>query len=376
MRPSTITLPTQHFSSICYTITEKMTAPASFKAAVVPEAGAKNVVEDRPTPSLNADEVLIKVTATAINPVDWKIRDYKLFLSEYPAILGSDAAGEIASVGSDVKTLKEGERVFFQGIIGVYPSSTFQQYVKMPAALVAKTPSNITDDEAAGVSLATVAVLTGLYDKTGHGLPAPWDKGGDKVGEGKTAFVLGGSSSVGQYAIQLARLSGFSRIVTNASATHIEHLKALGATTVLDRSKATAQDFVAAAQGTKADFVYDSISAPETQKFAVDILQHLEGGNVITVLGADEKAAAQGKQGPKAVEIKGIMGMGSNPALRYLSEPLFANLGGENGYIAKGLFKPNRPEVVPGGLANIEAALEKNKKGVSGVKVVIRPFDN
>lgn len=73
--------------------------------------------------------------------------------------------------------------------------------------------------------------------------------------------------------------------------------------------------------------------------------------------------------------MKQVLGIGSNPALRYLSEPLFAKLGGENGYIARGLITPNRPRVVSGGLNAVEEALSLNRKGVSGEKVVFRPFD-
>jgi hypothetical protein len=80
-------------------------------------------------------------------------------------------------------------------------------------------------------------------------------------------------------------------------------------------------------------------------------------------------------QGESKVTLPRIIGLGSVPSLRYLSEPFAKHLGGDDGYIARGLFEPNRPVVVPGGLAGIEAALAKNKKGVSGEKVVIRPFE-
>lgn len=365
-----------------------MSVPESHKAAVVPEPGAKHVVADRSLPTLGSGEVAIKITATAINPVDWKIRDYKVFIKEYPAVLGSDAAGIIAAVGPDVSDdLSVGDRVFFQGIIGNYDASTFQQYCKMPAALVAKTPNNISDDEAAGIMLASVAVLTAYYDKTGHNLPPPWDKDGDQAGRGKALVILGGSSSVGQYAVQMAKLSGFDRIVTNASAKHVEHLKALGADVVLDRATHnTPENFTAAVGDGQAPlaFVFDAISSKDTQILGVQILGAInnntaqEDRHVITVQGVDAEAKELGekKLGPdNKVGVKQVMGLGSSPALRYLSEALARHLGGENGYIARGRFVPNRPLVVGGGLAGLEAALEKNKKGVSGEKVVIRPFD-
>lgn len=356
-----------------------MSVPNTFKAAVVPEPGAQHVVSDRQLSPLGAGEVAIKITATAINPVDWKIRDYKVFIKDYPAVLGSDAAGTIAAVGPEVTGLAVGDRVFFQGIIGNYDASTFQQYCKMPAALVAKTPSKITDDEAAGVSLATVAVMTAYYDTTGHGLPAPWDANGEQAGKGKAIVVLGGSSSVGQYAIQLAKISGFDKIITNTSARHVDHLKSLGADVVLDRATHSSPADFAAAVGADVPlaFVFDAISSKDTQLLGVQILDatKTEGSHVVTVQGVDAEAKEVGQTQSTKAEVKQVLGLGSSPALRHLSEPLVKNLGGEEGYIAKGRFVPNRPLVVPGGLAGLEDALAKNKKGVSGEKVVIRPFD-
>ncbi|SAM59440.1 related to Zinc-binding oxidoreductase [Ustilago bromivora] len=187
-----------------------------------------------------------------------------------------------------------------------------------------------------------MTVATGLYHKTGLGLAAPWDKNGDQIGKRKTTVILGGSSSVGQYAIQLARLSGFDHIVTSSSPSQFDFLKSLGATEVLDRSEATTAD-----------------------KF---------GGKVIVVMPADEKAVKLSvEEGKPEVTIVSILGLGSHPEYRYVSEPLAAHLGGEEGYVAQGKIVLNRPEVVEGGLEKVEEALKRNKEGVSGVKVVIRP---
>jgi len=355
-----------------------MSTAQTHLAALLPKSGASvsHSIESRSTPSPSSSELLIKITATAINPVDWKVRDLGFFHSKWPAILGSDAAGTVAAVGSDVQgSFEVGERVFFQGIIGRYESCTFQQYCVMPASLVGKTPKGTSDEEAAGVSLATLAVVTGFYDGTGQGLSPPWARGGEAVGKGKAAVVLGGSSSVGQYAVQFARLSGFERVVTNSSQKHFEHLKGLGATQVLDRSKADAEEFGKAVGGLDVGFVYDAISEKETQSMGVKILHSLgKKGNVICVQGVNDGAKAEGEK--VGVEVKQIMGLGSKPELRPLSEPLMKALGGEDGWIAKGQFVPNRVDVVNGGLRGLDDALEKNKKGVSGVKVVIKPQES
>ncbi|KAL2819264.1 chaperonin 10-like protein [Aspergillus cavernicola] len=355
-----------------------MATPQSFRAAIIPEKGSRHKISTRSLPPLNPDEVAIRITATAINPVDWKIRDYGIFLKSYPAILGTDAAGEIVSVGDTVSDFAVGDRVFFQGIVGNYDASTFQEYCKMPAALVGKTPRSVSDEQAAGISLATVAAVTGLYDKSGRGLAIPpWEReGGSVVGNGKAIVVLGGSSSVGQYVIQLARLSGFERIVTSASLVHEGALKRLGAHVVLDRKMTTLGDYEAALNGVALDFVFDSISLPETQRLGVEILQRYKsdaGGAVVTVLGADEGARLLGASKEPAVEVRQVMGLGSLPTLRYLTEPLMKHLGGEGGWLATGQYRPNRPVVVEGGLEKLDEALDKNRAGVSGEKVVICP---
>ncbi|KAL4804563.1 chaperonin 10-like protein [Aspergillus unguis] len=352
-----------------------MSLPSTVQAAILQEKGGKHVVAERQLGSLGADEVGIRITATAINPVDWKIRDSGFLLKEWPAVLGSDAAGEIAAVGSNVSNFNVGDRVFFQGILTKYDYSTFQKYCKMPAALVGKTPKSVSDDQAAGVCLATLAAVTGLYDKTGRGLaPPPWEKNGNQAGSGKGIVVLGGSSSVGQYVIQLARLSGYDRIVTNASLTHEAHLKRLGAHVVLDRKGASAADFVAALNGLKLDFVFDSISLHDTQILGVEVLQAAGSeSTVVTVLSAEADAQSLGASKSPRAEVRQVMGLGSSPDLRYLSEPLMQNLGGEDGWLATGQFIPNRPILVDGGLGRLDEALDKNKAGVSGEKVVIRP---
>ncbi|KAE8163260.1 chaperonin 10-like protein [Aspergillus tamarii] len=351
-----------------------MPVPDTFLAATVNQPHAQHVVSSRSLQPLESGEVAIKITATAINPVDWKIRDYNFFIKEYPAVLGSDAAGEIAAVGPDVSNFAVGDRVFFQGIIGRYDSSTFQQYCKMPAALVSKTPSNISDDQAAGISLATVAVVTAFYDQSGQGLTPPWDRNGSQVGNGKAVVIIGGASSVGQYAIQLAKLSGFEKIVTNASPQNHECLKKLGAHVVLDRAHSNPEDFKAALGGLPLEFVFDSISVKATQALGVQIVQATEGADkIVTVQGADSDAIALGQSQEPKVAVKQVLGLGSSPALRHLSEPLVKHLGGEEGYIAKNLFVPNRVHLVQGGLTAVEQALAKNKEGVSGEKVVFRP---
>lgn len=356
-----------------------MPVPSSFDAAVMKEAGARSVVESRSLAPLASHEVGIKITATAINPVDWKIRDYKLLFQKFPAVGGSDAAGEIVQVGDEVKDFQIGDRVFFQGILGEYDASTFQQYAKIDHKLVAKTPDNITDEQAAGISLATMAALTGFYEASGWDFqPYPWEDNGSQAGNGKSIVIIGGSSSVGQYAIQLARLSGFSKIVTNSSPTHFDMVKKLGATHVIDRSISGVEEYVKALGDDVLPYIFDTISIPSTEELTVQIAKAIKNkGDSPTIVSRvnpqppSPEAQKLADQEPKVI-MKGIYGSGNR--YRHISEPSTKWLGGKDGLIAKGLFVPNEPVLVEGGLAALDEAFDKNKKGVSGVKVVIRPF--
>ncbi|KAH7016468.1 chaperonin 10-like protein [Microdochium trichocladiopsis] len=353
-----------------------MSLPASFKAAILTRAGGPL---ERVT--LEADGVAVKITATAINPVDWKLGAAPhLFLGDnLPAILGTDAAGTISAVGSGVSNFSVGERVFFQGRSRDFDTASFQEYARTPAAVVGYTPAHISDEQAAGVSLAGITAAIGLYHTVGAALPAQWDAEGGSAGKGKAIVVLGGSSSVGQYTVQLARLSGLEHIVTNASAPHRESLQKLGAHVVLDRkTHNNAADFLAAVgDDLELALVYDTISSIETQVLAVEILQAAkkvrgDNGHVVCLLLPEEKAVQLGNKtegGARAVVIKNIIAVGPAKEYRYVSEPFYPNV---SKWLASGELVPNKTVVVEGGIASIDDALNKQQAGVSGVKVVVK----
>ncbi|KAJ4340121.1 hypothetical protein N0V87_002742 [Didymella glomerata] len=354
-----------------------MSPPSKHRAAYISAQGEAPQISERTLGELKPDEVAIKISATAINPVDWKIRDYGLFLApnwQYPAILGSDGSGTVAAIGKDVSGFNVGERVFFQSGYGDDDVSTFQEYIKIPAEIVAKTPKNISSEEASGIVLASMAAATAYYDSTGQGLKAPWVEGGQLAGRGKSIVILGGSSSVGQYAIQLARLSGFDRIVTNASAQHHEHLQSLGAHVILDRDASGLQDFKKALEGQTLEFVFDTIAIKATQTLGVQILQgtNTHHSRVVIVGSVDEDAKKLGEHDEPHVKVQQIMGIALKPSLRPIITGLTHSLGGETGWLAQGEFKPNRVDVLEGGLEKLQEGMERNKGGVSGLKVVVR----
>ncbi|KAF8697681.1 GroES-like protein, partial [Rhizoctonia solani] len=100
---------------------------AEHKASLLLEKHGKLEVKTRPTPTPQKNQALVKVTAAAINPVDWKIIDYGIFVEKFPAVLGSDGAGVVEAVGPEVTDFDVGDRVFFQGAYGHDDETTFQE---------------------------------------------------------------------------------------------------------------------------------------------------------------------------------------------------------------------------------------------------------
>lgn len=125
------------------------------------------------------------------------------------------------------------------------------------------------------------------------------------------------------------------------------------------------------------EFVFDAISEKETQILGVKILQAASttASRVVTVQATSQEAQELGQSKEPKVAVTNVLGLGSAPHLRYLSEPMAKVLGGEDGWVAKGLLVPNRVSVVPGGLDSLDEALKKNKQGVSGFKIIIKPSE-
>jgi len=333
------------------------------KAFLLLAKQGKVEVGTRPIPSPQGKQALVKVTAAAINPADWKIVDYGIFVTEFPAVLGNDGAGVIESVGSEVTEFQKGDRVFFQGLYDLVDAATFQQYALVDTEILSKTPANISDDQASTIPAGATTSLIGLFQKSG----IPFPENGPTA-SGRPIFILGGSSSVGQYAIQLARIAGFSPIATTASSSHTEFLKSLGATHVFDR-KVDAKT-VQAAFSTPVSLVLDSISILSTQKLGIDVLttpSPATGAHLAVVLPLD---ATLQEQIEGKVSLNHIYGSGHS--FKDLCVPFWRGVGK---WIEEGKVVPNRVQVVSGGLGGIPEAFELSKKGVSGIKLVVHPHE-
>ncbi|KAK7682494.1 hypothetical protein QCA50_014294 [Cerrena zonata] len=252
--------------------------------------------------------------------------------------------------------------------------AAFQQYAVVKAAVATKVPANISFDEAATIPCNFITAVNGLYigpvprmERGGAGLVPFWRTEGRGKYIGQPIVIVGASSSVGQYALQLARFSGFTPIIGVASLRNTAYLKSLGATHVVDRTlpRETVLANIRHITTWPISVVFDSVGFSETQNLGYDILS--SAGTLIVVL-------------PPAVDPARLtpdkhvyMAHGSPYPPEYTATDmeiykLLPIL------LAKGEVKPNIPEYLSGGLGSIPEGLGMLRRNeVSAKKLVIRP---
>ncbi|WP_125610228.1 NADP-dependent oxidoreductase [Specibacter cremeus] len=195
------------------------------KAMTYARYGGPDVLElsQLPTPKVSPGSVLIRVKAAAVNPVDWKLMAGGLDAImdvHFPVVPGWDVAGVVETVGLDTPEFTPGDEVFAYGRRDTVQGGTFAELVALPAAMVARKPTSLSWEQAAGLPLTG---LTALRTLAAVGI-APDDRDG-----GGTLLIHNGSGGVGRAAIQLAGLAGNVRVIATASARNHDRLRELGA---------------------------------------------------------------------------------------------------------------------------------------------------
>ena len=204
-------------------------------ASFLPSKAGTLEIRQTPVEHPGPDQLLIRNHAVAINPIDWKVKDSGAAINSYPIILGTDIAGEVVEVGSDVTQFKKGDRVLAATLYGTRLSNTeaaFQNYTTVAALVTSKIPDDLSFEQASVVPLSVMTASDGLYGKDQLGLAYPSLK---PKKSGQRILIWGGSSSIGSSAIQLAIASGVE-VITTASKRNVEYCKNLGATQVFDYS--------------------------------------------------------------------------------------------------------------------------------------------
>ncbi|KAI8224527.1 Protein TOXD [Colletotrichum sp. SAR 10_99] len=250
------------------------------------EAGVAKVV-DAPVPKLPADDyILVKTTAVAINPTDWKHVDLADKAGCVGIWVGCDYAGIVEEVGSGVtKDFKKGDRICgpVNGSNALREiDGAFAKYIAVKGDLQIKTPDNITDEEAATLGIAVTTVGQGLYQTLKLPLPSSPAK------EPKTILIYGGSTAMGISGIQYAKLSGYD-VITTASPHNFDYLKELGASAVFDYKSPTVSEDIRKHTGDALTLTWDCQSTDESAAIVARALSSSKPSLVGTLLPVDKK---------------------------------------------------------------------------------------
>ena len=247
------------------------------KAIVYHTYGSPEVLKlkEIPNPIPKDKEVLVKVVAVSVNSWDWDllkgepilIRMWGLFRPGYN-ILGSDIAGVVENVGSEVKNLNPGDEVF--GDLSASGWGGFAEYVCAPENALALKPANMTFEQAASLPQAGVLAYQGLFD---YG----------KIESGKKVLINGAGGGVGTFAIQIAKSIG-TQITGVDSHDKLDMLKELGAEYVLDYRK---ENFTKT--GKKYDLIIDNVA----NRSLSDYKRALNPGGIFVMVGGSMSTILQ-----------------------------------------------------------------------------------
>ena len=230
------------------------TLTKTMKAMVITAKGGIDVFksQDIPTPKPQGRQLLVKVHATSVNPVDYKIRSGNLSTGvDFPQILGFDVSGTVEAVGAKCTDFKVGDEVFyFPRIVGW--QGAYAEYHLVEEEIVARKPSNLSHEEAAAIPLVGCTAWDALIERA-------------KIKMGETVLVHAGAGGVGTIAIQLAKLSG-AYVFTTCSEKNTDFVKKLGADVVIDYKK---EDFVKRIM-------------KETNNQGVDVIFDTVGGDILS----------------------------------------------------------------------------------------------
>jgi NADPH:quinone reductase len=194
------------------------------KAAFIRETGAPEKIEygDLPEPTLSAGQVLVRVGAVSVNPIDTYIRNGANYWPlPIPYIVGADLAGTVVAVGAGVTELREGDRVWGsnQGLMG--RQGSFAELVAIDAKWLYPTPTTVSDEDAAASALVGITAHLGLISRA-------------HLSVGESVFVRGGAGGVGSMVVQMAKAMGAKVIATAGGPEKAEVCKKLGADHVID----------------------------------------------------------------------------------------------------------------------------------------------
>ncbi|KAK2042643.1 zinc-binding dehydrogenase [Colletotrichum somersetense] len=345
--------------------------------ALVSQGDKTAKVQEIPKPQPGPGEILVKVSVVAQNPTDWKST------AGAPAgrIVGCDFSGTVDDPNG--APFHKGQRVagWVHGLWENPPRGAFAEYLVTESTLVFPVPEALTDAEAAVISLAFATAVQALFQRLR--LPELKPDGtptvtATKVDERIPILINGASSSVGMYAVQLAKMAGL-RVIATASKKNHGLIKRLGADVTIDYRDANWVELLRAAAGNNLRHAFDTISEVETTRAVARAVS--PGGHVMCILPrkADEVGAPEGVRVESTLAYT-VFGRhvklgaydntdGPKPEDKAFWEKY---LGILPKWLEEGKIKPN-PQKELGGLEDIPKGFELQAKGgVSAEKLVYR----
>lgn len=307
---------------------------SSMKAVVIDEYGDNSVVHirDAERPQPQAGEVLVRVHAAGVNPVDWKIRDgagQRLGLT-LPIGLGGEIAGVVVETGADVDTLAVGDAVY-----GMVKSGGFAEYVVAKASGIVAKPTSLNFVDAAAVPLGGLTAWQAMFDMAG-------------LADGQRLLVTNSSGGVGSLAVQLAKAKGV-HVTGMASSRNEDFVRDLGVDAFIDY---TQQPFEQVAHDM--DVVFDTVGGDTFQR-AFQTLRR--GGFLVTATAFPQDEAER-----YGVGVGRVFCTPNNDQLKSIRELVDA-----------GQVRPHVGTVLP--FADVRQALELSAGGRARGKIVLRIAD-
>ena len=248
----------------------------TMKAVQIHKFGGPEVLqfEDVPRPEPGTREVLVRVHAAGVNPVDWKIREGKLGKIPLPSIMGSDFSGEIEALGPDVAEFRVGEFVF--GSVADQ-SGSYAEYALAPVSHIVEKPKALDHLQAAAIPVPAMTAWQALFDKA-------------KLGLGQKVLIHAAAGGVGSFAVQLAKWKG-AYVIGTASGPAGGLVRSLGADEFIDYRATRFEEALR-----EVDVVFDTVGG-DTQERSWKVLK--KGGVLVSIVQppSEKIAAAHGVRG-------------------------------------------------------------------------------
>lgn len=230
------------------------------KAIIFNEFGPSSVlkVAELPNPQVSPGEILIRLSHTSVNPVDWKIRlGYlkDMLPHSFPIIPGWDASGQVVALGEGVTDFAIGDAVYAYARLPVVQNGTYAELIALPAAFVAKKPACLTAAEAAAVPLVGLTAYQALKEIA-------------QLQPSEKVLILGGAGGVGSFAVQFARIIG-AKVTATTSKRNVEYVRALGADHVIDYTEENLVQQARAIAPQGFDVIFDAVGGSTLQEASV-----------------------------------------------------------------------------------------------------------